>query len=504
MKARVAFIQAVVMAALLSAIVAGLVAGSASAAGGEPGASGCAYGGIATASYGPGPQAGYLEISGQAATVTSGSVLVQFRGEPVGLLPVDATGAFTGSARIDDGIPNGDYTIDLAVTACSEPQTMLFIGDSITDGAFASSRDNHYPSLVMDELYNRYGAGAWTPWVYGVSSYGSLILDDSFNAGVNDGVYELDEPFFWPRQWWKDASPDLALIEVGVNNFSTGHDDGHDYSYRYDGTWRGYESDAEGLEWWKTDIINAVNYLTTQKGVPSNHILIMGHWPYGSDNPYGRGERYVGGAQEALWNQWNAEMRSQAEALGCVFIPMADVYGEGYLPDATKPGGDPDHYINHEHGDQSIHPNDKGFAMFASRVISYLPADLEVQRYRIPYKVSRVIKLSLGLNGSSWGSYEDYVNQVLTVRMSILNDGVDPAVYSEITDILTTNGAIVYSDLPMQLGGIAGGEGVNFDVRFLVPPGTMSFRVNVFAHANNEYGDGFDFPDRGGEAQQNH
>jgi len=481
------------MAAMLGFIILSLAGGAvAGAVELPPMPADCANGGIESANtdVAGAPREAFFQISGQARSANSGGVLVKFNGEPIGLLPRDANGGFSGSAMVPEYSSLGEGDLDLSVESCSDSQTMLVVGDSIAEGAFASSRETTFPSLVLNELSRRYGEGSWLPEVFGVPGYGSLLLDDALNSGL----YHLNEPLFWARRWWKEADPDMVIIVVGVNNFAAGPGSGHDLSTRYDGTWRGYLTDEEAMAWWKIDVTGAVDYLISQKGVSPGHIMIMGQWPYGSSNPYGRGERYVGGSHEALWNLWNAEIQSYAQQLGCVFVPMADVFGPGYNPDGTKPEGDPDNYLDHAHDDQSIHPNDRGFAAFAARINSYLPPDLEDRRYHLPFTVQDDMAISLGFNDSTWASYEDYTAGVLTVSMSLTNAGTGNAHDSRITEAFATNGVIPVSEIPYSVGDLNVGESTNFDLRFLVPPGIMFFRTSLHAAASSDDGGVFEWP----------
>ncbi|MHB8858751.1 MAG: SGNH/GDSL hydrolase family protein [Thermoleophilia bacterium] len=453
----------------------------------------CAGGGIASASIDRSltAPATSVTIQGQASLPGPGSVSVSFDGTSVGLLPIDAAGNFHGSVTVPAAATDGGHSFNLVVNSCVRQRLVLFVGDSVTEGSFASSPQTAYASLVLDGLRQRYGRYSWNMQVYGVSGYGSLILDDSFNTPFY--LNSLNPPpYFSPRSWWKNAQPDLVVIELGVNNLP-----GMDSSYRYDGTLRGYASDEEALAWWKTDATSAVNFLTTQKGVPASHILILGQWPFGGIATY-RGERYQGGAQEAVWDNWNTEMQATAQTLGSTFVPMADVYGAGYIPDDDVPGGDYQHLVDHDHGESEVHPNDAGMAMFASRILQTMPADVNGPAYSLPIETATVspvtLRLRLSYGRSSWASYSDYIDRWLSVDFILSNEGGDDALGAQMLQSVNSDNVLCVSPMPYEIGDIPAGSLANFTLRYEVPPGVTFFRTVLKAEAGDTYGWRHEFP----------
>lgn len=453
----------------------------------------CASGAIDSASLDQSSGAAGLlvNVSGHTSATGTQNITVWLDGAQLGSLPVDENGGFSGQVSVPNDIPDGDYSFSLAVSDCVQTREVLFIGDSITEGAFASSRETAYASLLTDDLRRRNGNGTWLLDVYGVSGYGSLILDDIFN----DPFYQnsLNPPPYFPRAWWKESGPDLVVIELGVNNLP-----GLDWSTRYDGSFRGYIDDDEALAWWKSDITGAVDFFVNQRGIPANRILILGQWPFGSASNY-RGERYEGGDHELIWDRWNLEMQTHADSLGCTFVPMADVFGPGYIPDNEEPEGDPGDYIDHYHGNSNVHPNDSGMAMFAGRIADYLPAEFGGgERLQLPFTVdtasSYELPLTLEVGSPYWASYSEYTGGLLSVDFIFRNPGINSALAIGITESRSTNGVICVSDLPVAVGDIAPGSVSQVTMRYAIPPGVNYFRVSLAARALDAAGREYRYP----------
>ncbi|MDO8735745.1 MAG: SGNH/GDSL hydrolase family protein [Thermoleophilia bacterium] len=420
-----------------------------------------------------------VHIAGHTSFPAAESVSVWLEGVQLESLPVDVSGDFNGYVTIPGETPDGDHEFILAAGDCVQTRTVLCIGDSITEGSFATSGENAYASLLEDSLSMRNGDGSWQLEVYGASGYGSLILDNIFNQPFYQD--NLNPPPYFPRNWWKDATPDLVVIELGVNNLP-----GLDWSTRY-GSFRGYSSEDEAIAWWKADVMGAVDYLVNQKGVTAEHILILGQWPFGSPTNY-RGERYAGGDEEDLWNRWNAEMENQTDALGCRFVPMADVFGIDYIPSTEEPGGDPENLIDHEHGNSNVHPNDHGMQLFASRIADRIPPEFSGgERYSLEYTVDTTpageLPLTLAIGGPYWANYADYASGLLSVDFILRNIGGDTASSVQIVGCDSTNGAICISELPVSAGEIPAYSQTGVTLRYAVPPGVSHFRVSLAASA---------------------
>ncbi len=123
-------------------------------------------------------------------------------------------------------------------------------------------------------------------------------------------------------------------------------------------------------------------------GVPKSHILILmrapGNINWANPHPQNAGE-IAGAAKFARWNEGGGAFPdgvctptahvtggAQTSANGCVFVPMADVYGAGYDPIT-----DPDDYIVGGLDDpNNLHPNVNGNLAWYNRIVNYLPTDL--------------------------------------------------------------------------------------------------------------------------------
>ncbi len=440
----------------------------------------CGEGGIESASMAQAtvPAGLQVRIQGHASVPGASIVSVCLNETIAGYLPVDShSGDFQGTVTVPADSPDGSYSFELIADPCTQARLLLCIGDSVAEGSFATSKENTYASRLQAGLQAQFGESSWNMQVYGVSGYGSLILDDVFNTPFYQNRLN-PPPYFGPRSWWKWATPDLVVIELGVNNLP-----GLDSSYRYDGVnLRGYDGDDEAISWWKQDVTRAVGYLTLYKGVPASHILVLGQWPFGSATSY-RGERYFGGTSEGLFNRWNTEMQSQAAALGATFVPMADVYGPNYVPDETAPNGDPDHLVDHDHGDSNVHPNDRGMALFADRILREVPADANGGSYSVPFDVRAVspfeVLLTLSADPAYWASFDDYLAGRLSVDFTVTNVGNNAALSTQLGDGWATNGVIPLTEMPYLIGDIEPAGQPRFTVEFAVPSGVSSFRTTL-------------------------
>lgn len=442
----------------------------------------CAAGAIdsATIDQSSGAAGLLVNVNGHTSIPDTNDVAVWFDGARLATLSVDDNGDFSGVVSVPNDKPDGVYSFSLAINDCIQNRKILCVGDSVTEGAFASSPENAYISLLADGLRRQNGDDTWLMDVYGVSGYGSLILDDIFNQPFYQ--VSLSPPPYFPRTWWRYSVPDLVVIELGVNNIP-----GLDWSTRYDDSYRGYLDDDEALAWWKTDVAGAVDFFVNQRGIPADHILILGQWPFGSSSNY-RGERYEGGDHEDIWDTWNLEMENQANSLGCVFVPMADVFGPGYIPDSEEPGGDPEEYVDHQHGNSNVHPNDAGMTLFASRIAEYLPAEFNGgERFQLPFTVDTLspyeLPLTLEIGTPYWASFADFASGLLSVDFIFRNPGINTALATEITGSLNTNGVICVSDLPLAAGDIAPGSQSQVTMQYAIPPGVNYFRTSLTARA---------------------
>ena len=210
---------------------------------------------------------------------------------------------------------------------------VLFLGDSTTAGFYADA-GHKWRELIMTRLAAMYPDYVWGSTIgnseTGYGGWGSIVLNPNYGS--------TDQSNVPAREWLTASDAVMAVLNFGYNNIALADinpawPDQYDQSTRYSGTKRGYHTTAEAMTWWVTDVTAGVRHLHDVLGIPFHHILIMGQAPCGSADPFdGRGGRYSGGNWETQWRDWNRLMRVTAESLGCVFVPMEDVYGPAYQP----------------------------------------------------------------------------------------------------------------------------------------------------------------------------
>ncbi|MFA5810253.1 MAG: hypothetical protein WC935_07970, partial [Thermoleophilia bacterium] len=74
--------------------------------------------------------------------------------------------------------------------------------------------------------------------------------------------------------------------------------------------------------------------------------------------------------------------------------------------------------------------------------------------------------LSLSRQGTSWGSYADYLARELTVQLAVNNTGIDAANSVAITGATSTNGVTLSTPVPIALGTVAGGASAATTVKY--------------------------------------
>lgn len=251
------------------------------------------------------------------------------------------------------------------ITRSSLSSQLVCIGDSITEpnALGVATETNRYTNRLLSYLQATIPA-IWELKNLGMSNWGTILLDQSISMQG-----DAWPPNMLRKQWETSIHPNLIIIELGVNNVGGGW---FDWCYRYDGRnnpGRGYATDAEALVWAKFDLTNIINFLHNTAKIPLNQILVCGTWPHGKNGTF-RGERFVDGAQQAIWDTWNSMINGIGKTvidLGATFVPMQDVFSAGY-----NPNSDPSHYIYH--GDNiDVHLSDAGHGQFYNRLKQYLP-----------------------------------------------------------------------------------------------------------------------------------
>src|SRR5665811_252011 len=95
-----------------------------------------------------------------------------------------------------------------------------------------------------------------------------------------------------------------------------------------------------------------------------------------------------------------------------------------------------------------------------------------------------------------WASYNDYLNQELSVTLTFCNAGASDFFNMAIAGSTSTNSALLVSEVPSIVGDIAGGAGscVPLTVKYAVPSGVSSFRSTIYATAEDACGGTYSYP----------
>jgi hypothetical protein len=102
--------------------------------------------------------------------------------------------------------------------------------------------------------------------------------------------------------------------------------------------------------------------------------------------------------------------------------------------------------------------------------------------------------LSLSRQGTSWGSYADYLARELSVQLGVNNTGADAANSVTITGSTSTNGVTLSTPTPINLGTVAGSASATTTVKYHVPNTTGSFKTSINASASDTCGTSYTYP----------
>lgn len=105
------------------------------------------------------------------------------------------------------------------------------------------------------------------------------------------------------------------------------------------------------------------------------------------------------------------------------------------------------------------------------------------------------VDLSLSLHHTLWRSYSDYQSGILTTQFSVINRGTVEAASVSIIGDSSTSG-VESLNLPLSLGRLRSGQSTMFDVNFIVPPGVLSYRTDLYGTAIDNEGIQRNFPTR--------
>lgn len=104
--------------------------------------------------------------------------------------------------------------------------------------------------------------------------------------------------------------------------------------------------------------------------------------------------------------------------------------------------------------------------------------------------------LSLEAPSSFWASYEDYLNNELSVTLSFCNTGATAALNVAMVGSINTNSAVLVSVVPVYVGDIISGPGscAPITVKYAVPTGVSRFRSTIYATAEDGCGATYAYP----------
>lgn len=102
--------------------------------------------------------------------------------------------------------------------------------------------------------------------------------------------------------------------------------------------------------------------------------------------------------------------------------------------------------------------------------------------------------LTLDTPTSFWASYEDYLNNELSVTFSFCNAGTSDAHNVAMVGSISTNSALLVSEVPAIVGDIASGSCAPLTVKYAVPSGVSRFRSTVYATAEDGCGATYAYP----------
>lgn len=103
-------------------------------------------------------------------------------------------------------------------------------------------------------------------------------------------------------------------------------------------------------------------------------------------------------------------------------------------------------------------------------------------------------RLTLAADRVFWANYADFQLRSLSIEYAISNTGSDDAKNVQITSTNASNGVICSTATPVMLGSIVQGSTLASVLRYTVPTGTASFKVNVTAQAQNAGNVAYNYP----------
>ncbi len=112
----------------------------------------------------------------------------------------------------------------------------------------------------------------------------------------------------------------------------------------------------------------------------------------------------------------------------------------------------------------------------------------------VPYAPS----LDLAVNNQNvyWKSYQDYLNNLLSVDFIVKNQGIKPVNSVAIGSIAASSNVLATTAMPLFLGDINPGGEVKFTVAYQVPTGVDKFFTSLSGSGTGPNGESLDFPSK--------
>lgn len=95
------------------------------------------------------------------------------------------------------------------------------------------------------------------------------------------------------------------------------------------------------------------------------------------------------------------------------------------------------------------------------------------------------VMLSLNLQKAYWATLDDYASRLLSVQYNIAAGADAAALQTQLLASQATAGVVLASQTPVPIGDIQPGGKADVVVKYMVPPGVMTFKAKVYAAAHD-------------------
>lgn len=102
--------------------------------------------------------------------------------------------------------------------------------------------------------------------------------------------------------------------------------------------------------------------------------------------------------------------------------------------------------------------------------------------------------LSIGSAAPYWASYQSYLARELSVEWTLTNSGANDAQLVKITGSSNTHGVTLATTLPLELGNLNHGSGMNLTLKYSVPAGVSMWHSSMTATASDLVGTSYTYP----------